>query len=132
MRPTMTHTYVTFDIPAEWYDSIKARLIDAGYGHTMNQAGDIDMSGIALTRGEPVEVAPKFVGLLMRDRPDNIEVVGPFSTFQEASGKLSGVRGSWVCISPIVAPPKITFPKSWITTTEGLTPGVKNITEEKI
>jgi hypothetical protein len=46
-----THTYVTMDVPAEFYDMVRQRLLDAGHDHSVNDAdGELDMHGIALTK----------------------------------------------------------------------------------
>ena len=51
-----THTYVTLEISAVGYDEIARKLRDADYQHCFNSNGDIDMTGIAVTRGpEPTE-----------------------------------------------------------------------------
>jgi hypothetical protein len=56
----MTYTFAELDVPAEVYDLIAGKLIEAGYGHVFNvgvkpeagkDCGPINMHGIALTRG---------------------------------------------------------------------------------
>jgi hypothetical protein len=44
----MTHTYVLLDVSKAAYDEIKQKLLNAGYDHAINDAGEIDMHGIAL------------------------------------------------------------------------------------
>ena len=55
----MTYTFAELEVPAEVYDLIAAKLIEAGYGHVFDvgvrpevgkDCGPIDMMGIALTR----------------------------------------------------------------------------------
>jgi hypothetical protein len=51
-----THTYVTLEISASAYDEIATALRAADYGHCFNSEGEIDMAGIAVTRGaDPME-----------------------------------------------------------------------------
>jgi len=39
------------DVPKEFYDLVRQKLLDAGYGHAVNdQDGELDMYGIALTK----------------------------------------------------------------------------------
>lgn len=53
---TSTHTFVTMDVPAEVYDIIRAKFIEAGYDHViMNEDQPdeaLDMTGIAITKGQ--------------------------------------------------------------------------------
>jgi hypothetical protein len=46
-----THTYVTLEISAAAYDEIAMKLRAASYGQCFNSTGEIDMTGIAVTRG---------------------------------------------------------------------------------
>lgn len=46
--PRHTHTYVTLDVSRATYDEIAGKLKANAYGHCFNEAGEIDMSGIAL------------------------------------------------------------------------------------
>jgi len=48
-RVTHTHTYATMQISSEAYDEIRQKLIDVGYQHAINDEGELDMHGIALT-----------------------------------------------------------------------------------
>lgn len=52
-----THTYALLEISAEAYDEIAGKLRAAGYGHAFGSKGEIDMHGIAVTRGERAESA---------------------------------------------------------------------------
>ena len=45
------------EVPAELYDRLEWALMRAGCGHRMNDAGAIDLTDIAVTRGEPVGLA---------------------------------------------------------------------------
>jgi hypothetical protein len=45
---SMTYTYVTLAVSEAAYEEIKAKLIAADYGHTINEKSEIDMHGIAL------------------------------------------------------------------------------------
>lgn len=46
-----THTIVTMDVPAALYDLVRQKLLDAGYGHAVDdREGELDMHGVALTR----------------------------------------------------------------------------------
>jgi hypothetical protein len=55
-----THTYVILPLSAAAYREIRAKLIEAGYGHAVQDVGTpdevIDMHGIAIQR-EPEEDA---------------------------------------------------------------------------
>ena len=44
----MTYTYVLLEVSTPVYEEIKAKLLEAGYQHAINEAGEIDMHGIAL------------------------------------------------------------------------------------
>lgn len=59
-----THTYVTLEISAIGYDEIARKLRDADYGHCFNSSGEIDMTGIAVTRARestpPVQTFPAY------------------------------------------------------------------------
>ncbi len=46
----MTHTYVLMELSPAAYDEIAAKMRAAGYDHTFNHEGEIDMHGIAVTR----------------------------------------------------------------------------------
>lgn len=52
----MTRTYVLMELPEAMYDFIKQQMLDANYGHAINAAGELDMYGIALVKGEPEEI----------------------------------------------------------------------------
>jgi hypothetical protein len=54
-RLRVTHTYVTLDVSPAAYDEIAGLLRAAGYDHAFNDKGEIDMHGIALTKGDPGE-----------------------------------------------------------------------------
>ncbi len=43
-----THTYALLPISNEAHREIKALLLAAGYDHAVNDAGELDMHGIAL------------------------------------------------------------------------------------
>jgi hypothetical protein len=46
-----TRTYVTMDVPPELYDLVRQKLLDAGYGHAVDdKEGELDMHGIALVK----------------------------------------------------------------------------------
>jgi hypothetical protein len=46
-----THSYVTMDVPPEFYDLVHQKLLDAGYDHAVNdKEGELDMHGIALVK----------------------------------------------------------------------------------
>lgn len=47
----MSHTYALLEVSAEAYDEIAAKLREAGYDHAFGEEGEIDMHGLALTRG---------------------------------------------------------------------------------
>lgn len=58
----MTRTYATLEVSAPAYDEIARKLLEAGYdqafhGNGIDPFDDIDMHGIALTRGPsaPIE-----------------------------------------------------------------------------
>lgn len=51
MTLRQTHTYALLELSAGAYDEIKAKLLEAGYQHAINEEGEIDMHGIAVTRG---------------------------------------------------------------------------------
>jgi len=45
----MTRTYAHLNVPSEFFEYVKKRLIEAGYGHAILDDGDtLDMHGIAL------------------------------------------------------------------------------------
>jgi len=51
-----THTYVTMDVPVEFYNYVRKRLLDAGYDHAVNdEQHELDMHGIALVKTETVD-----------------------------------------------------------------------------
>lgn len=52
---TRTHSYALLQVSADAYDEIRALLEHAGYRDQINEAGEVDMHGIALTRGEPLK-----------------------------------------------------------------------------
>lgn len=54
----MSHTYALLEVSPSSYEEIKAKLLDAGYGHAINDLGEIDMHGIALCTKEE-EIMPK-------------------------------------------------------------------------
>lgn len=43
-----THTYALLEISHAAWAEIKAKLLEAGYDHAINEAGEIDMQGLAL------------------------------------------------------------------------------------
>lgn len=43
-----THTYALLPVSKRAYDEIAAKLRDVGYGFAINEAGEIDMHGLAL------------------------------------------------------------------------------------
>ena len=48
-----THTYVTMAVPPEVYELVRRNLLDAGYEHAVDdKQGELDMHGIALTKGD--------------------------------------------------------------------------------
>lgn len=49
----MTHTYALLEVSAAAYDEIAAKLCEAGYSHAVNDDGEIDMRGLALTKPAP-------------------------------------------------------------------------------
>lgn len=49
-----THTYAILEVSQSAFDEIKAKLVEADYGHAFSQDGKtIDMHGIALEAEEP-------------------------------------------------------------------------------
>jgi hypothetical protein len=47
------------DVPAELYDLVRQKLLDAGYDHAVDdQAGELDMHGIALAKEQPPVGSP--------------------------------------------------------------------------
>jgi hypothetical protein len=44
----VTHTYVVMELSIESYSEIRAAMLTAGYQHAINDAGEIDMQGIAV------------------------------------------------------------------------------------
>lgn len=48
----MSHTYALLDVSPSSYEEIKAKLLEAGYSHAINDRGEIDMHGLALVKGE--------------------------------------------------------------------------------
>ncbi len=67
----MTHTYVTLDVPQEFFDLVKERMEAAGYDHAFHDHGDgnirIDMHGIALVAEKPPLPTECFTGQLPRE-----------------------------------------------------------------
>lgn len=56
MTIRQTHTYVTMDVPVEFYNYVRKRLLDAGYDHAVNdEQHELDMHGIALVKTETVD-----------------------------------------------------------------------------
>ncbi len=47
-----TYTYVELEVSKGTYDEVKYLLTQAGYDHCFSEVGSIDLSGIALTRGD--------------------------------------------------------------------------------
>ena len=43
-----THTYALLEVSHNAWKEIKAKLLEAGYDHAINDEGEIDMHGIAL------------------------------------------------------------------------------------
>lgn len=69
-RRGATHTYVTLELSSEAYDEIRAKLAEAGYDHAFNRDGEIDMHGLAVTRGaEPPPCKHETFWPLSGDRP---------------------------------------------------------------
>jgi len=69
----MTHTYVKMLLSAEAYDEIAANMRVAEYDHAFGDEGEIDMHGIAVTRGKVkygVAVS-KAISQRQGVRPDN-------------------------------------------------------------
>lgn len=50
----VTHSYALLPVSKAAYDEIACKLRDVGYGHAINDAGEIDMHGIALELDETV------------------------------------------------------------------------------
>lgn len=53
----MTYTYAILEISPAAYDEIAAKLKAAGYGHVFGSDSEMDMHGIALSRGPAPEGA---------------------------------------------------------------------------
>lgn len=53
-----TYTFAELKISAAAYDEIAAKLRAADYGHVFGPDGEMDMHGIALTRGRPKRPGP--------------------------------------------------------------------------
>jgi hypothetical protein len=47
----VTHTYATLELSPQAYAEIRAKLSEAGYDHAFDSNGEIDMHGIAVTKG---------------------------------------------------------------------------------
>lgn len=63
MRRTHTYTVAELELLTAAYDEIRIRLIAGGYEHAIEADGQIDMSGIGVTRGQDVDVT-------LQQRPD--------------------------------------------------------------
>jgi hypothetical protein len=48
----MTYTYSLLEVSAAIYEEISSKLLAAGYEHAINQKGEIDMHGIALSKAD--------------------------------------------------------------------------------
>lgn len=57
----VTHTFVELEVPADLYDFVVQKMIEADYGHVFDvgvkpevgkDCGPLDMHGIALTRAD--------------------------------------------------------------------------------
>lgn len=48
MRLRTTRTYAILDVAPATYSDIRTRLIAAGYGHAIQNGGEIDCDGIAI------------------------------------------------------------------------------------
>jgi len=64
VRPPIrqTHTIVEMDVSQQAYDEIRAKLEEAGYDHVFMEDGVIDMTGIGITRGEPLQLKTTVYG----------------------------------------------------------------------
>lgn len=58
MTLNVTHTYVLMELPPDVYALIEQRLREAGYTHAIGEDGELDMHGIALSKGLDLEPKP--------------------------------------------------------------------------
>jgi hypothetical protein len=75
----MTYTVATLELSPTAFDEIAEKLKAAGYGHAFMPGGSIDMSGIAVARGEPRSRALKRFLVFGVDR---YEAAGGWQDFQ--------------------------------------------------
>lgn len=50
--PTSTHTYAAIPVSTATYAEIAGYLLSVGYGHCINDKGEIDLHGLALVNEE--------------------------------------------------------------------------------